>query len=157
MRSILTLVATVTLIIGCCVAFAGETSAFMSESHGTSEMFGVWTVAKIFCVDCQGRKTPEIGTKIVISADSFSDPFSMKCATGASYPNRRLVWQLAIKLFKLSKDERVLVSPETTITDVRLDCDGGPYARVLFIGRDHAIYIYEGANYLLQRITKRSK
>jgi hypothetical protein len=152
MRPILTLVATATLIFGCCVAFAGETSAPMPESHGTSEMFGVWTVVKVFCVNCQGRKTPEIGTKIVVLADSFSDPFSTKCATGASYPNRRLAWQAAINLFKLSKDARALVSPETTITDARLNCDGGPYARVLFIGQDHAIYIYEGENYLLQRI-----
>jgi hypothetical protein len=151
MRPIPTLIATATLIIGCSFAFAGETTAPMSESHGTSEMFGVWTVVKVFCVDCQRRKAPEIGTKIIVSADTFSDPFSTKCATGASYPNRRLVWQAAINLFKLPKDARALVSPETTITDARLNCDGGPYARLLFIGQCHATYIYEGENYLFQR------
>ncbi|WP_189043957.1 hypothetical protein [Aliidongia dinghuensis] len=138
-------------MVGIGAAMADDASQPMSTPQGTPEMFGTWTVTKVLCSDCQGRKTPEIGTQIVISDDSFNDPFSTNCATGASYPNRQLPWLSAIKLFKLPKGAHALASPKGTITDARLNCDDGPYARVLFIGQDRAIYIYEGEDYLIER------
>lgn len=151
MKKRLIVAAVAAALIGLATVRADEASLPMSAPRGTPEMFGDWTVTKVLCTDCAGRTNPEVGTKIVLSDGAFKDPFSTDCAKGAAYPNRKLSWQTAFKLFNLPKDAHSLASPQDKITDARLNCDGGPVARVLFIGRDKAVYIFEGEDFLIER------
>jgi len=123
----------------------------MGNAQGLPEMFGTWTVAKVLCKGCQADATPEVGSKIVIGNGGFQDPFSVMCSAGVSYPNRELGWETAQKLFGLPPSADGLAPSGGNVVDARLDCGGGPVARVLFLGGGRAIYLAEAEDYLIVR------
>ncbi|TWB11835.1 hypothetical protein FBZ89_12822 [Nitrospirillum amazonense] len=124
----------------------------MGNPQGAPEMFGTWTVTKVLCKDCAGRRPEEVGTKLILAPTSFTDPFSITC-TNASYPNRAIPGDQVMKLFgtNLPKSAKNLIPQKGPVTDARLACDKGPVGRVLFFGGDKAIYLYEGEDYFIER------
>ncbi|WP_145734205.1 hypothetical protein [Nitrospirillum pindoramense] len=123
----------------------------MANPQGSPEMFGTWTVTKVLCSQCKGRQPAEVGTEIILSGTAFTDPFSTTCASDVAYPNRALSSPEAVKLFKLPKGAQKLLPAGGTVIDTRLNCGGGPYARVLFLGDDKAIYLFESVDFLIER------
>lgn len=124
----------------------------MGNPQGTPEMFGTWTVTKVLCRDCAGRRPEEVGTKFTFAPTSFTDPFSITCAN-ASYPNRAIPGDQVMKVFgtNLPKSAKNLIPQKGSVIDARLACDKGPVGRVLFLGDGKAIYLYEGEDYFLER------
>jgi hypothetical protein len=114
-------------------------------------MFGTWVVTKVLCAHCAGEATPEIGAKLLIAKTRFQDPFSVTCDTGASYPNRIVTWAAAKTLFALPYPADGVAPKDGRATDTRLNCGGGPVARLLFLGNGTAIYLSEGEDYVLVR------
>jgi hypothetical protein len=142
------------LAIGAGTAQADSVPGQMGDAQGQPEMFGTWTVTKVLCANCQGEATPEVGSKLMIAKSAFQDPFSVSCSTAVSYPNRPLDWKDAQAMFALPQSARGFAPAGGRVLDTRLDCGGGPVARVFFLGGGRAIYLSEAEDYLIVRASK---